>query len=133
MTYILTGFTQEMGFRVFSYEGTGADKVRMKFTVRADLSLIRLYGIRIQELPLMCLGILERRDEADTERALTFTEDDMGTHSKDCLAARDAAALKRKTPRRAPTTTAPRPPGEFQPSFNSEAATVPGKTFGQNW
>ena len=124
MTYILTGFTQHLGFRVFSYEGIGADKVRVRFTVRADIAVIRNYGIRIQELPLMCLAILERRDENDPEHALIFTEDEMALHSKDCLAARDAAALKRKAPRRAPATTVP---------LGSDAVPTPVKTFGQNW
>ena len=131
MQYTLTGFTQEMGFRVFSYEAMGADKIRLRFTVRADLSLIRNYGIRIQELPLMCLGILERRHDGDPERSMIFTEDDMGVHSRDTLAARDAAALKRKTPRRAPTTP-PRPPGEYN-TFGSTETPAPVKTFGQNW
>lgn len=54
MQYILTGFTQEMGFRVFAFERIGDDRLRTKFTVKADLALIRRYGIRLQDLPLMC-------------------------------------------------------------------------------
>jgi hypothetical protein len=95
MQFILTGFTQDMGFRVFAFEGTGEDRIRTKFTVRADLSLIRTYGIRLQELPLMCRGILERRPEGEEARALIFTEDEMSVFAKNNLAAKDAAALKR--------------------------------------
>ena len=135
--YILTGFTQEMGFRVFAYEGTGADKkIRIRFTVRADLALIRKYGIRIQELPLMCLEILERREACDEaaeialERALTFTEDQMSRHSQESIAARDAAALKRKAPRRQPARV-PGQPGEFNPY--GETTPSPLKPLAQNW
>lgn len=99
MQFILTGFTQENGFRVFAFEGSGDDRVRIRFTVRADLALIRRYGIRLQELALMCRGILERRNEADDLRTLTFTEEQMCLYAKNCSAARDAAQ-KRKPPRR---------------------------------
>jgi hypothetical protein len=95
MQFILTGFTQDMGFRVFAFEGTGEDRIRTKFTVRADLGLIRTYGIRLQELPLMCRGILERQPEGEETRALIFTENEMSVHAKNNLAAKDAAALKR--------------------------------------
>lgn len=56
MQYILSGFTQDMGFRVFRFEGVAVDRPRTRtvFTVRADLALIRRYGIQIQELPLLC-------------------------------------------------------------------------------
>jgi hypothetical protein len=56
MQFTLTGFTQDAGCRVFAYEGVGDDRVRIRFTVRADLALSRKYGIRLQELPLMCVG-----------------------------------------------------------------------------
>ena len=139
MQFTLTGFTQDAGSRVFAYEGTGEDRVRIKFTVRADLALSRKYGIRLQELPLMCLGILERSSETDeasgTEpngdpRAMTFTEDAMMRYSEDCLAARDAAALKRTSLRRqAPKASAA--PAEFNPY--GEVAPCPAKPYGQGW
>src|SRR5580704_13301942 len=103
MQYILTGFTQDSGFRVFAFERIGDDRLRAKFTVRADLSLIRRYGIRLQDLPLMCRGLLDRIVEGEEKRALIFTEDDMGIHAKNCQARDAAAAAKRKPPRRPPT------------------------------
>jgi hypothetical protein len=111
MQYILTGFSQDMGFRVFTFERIGDDRLRTKFTVKADLSLIRRYGIRLQELPLMCRGLLDRRDEGGEEgrdvskdlRSLIFTEDDMGVYAKNCTAVKEAAAQKRKPPRRPPS------------------------------
>lgn len=100
MQFILTGFTQDKEFRVFAFEGIATDRVRTTFTVRADLSLSRTYGIRLQELPLMCRGVLEHREEGEDRIALTFTEDAMRLHASNCVAARALAAQKKKAPRR---------------------------------
>jgi hypothetical protein len=100
MQFILTGFTQDREFRVFAFEGIGADRVRVAFTVRADLSLSRTYGIRLQELPLMCRAVLEHREEGEAESSMTFTEDAMRLHATNSSAARALAAQKKKAPRR---------------------------------
>src|SRR5258707_15868395 len=101
MQYILTGFTQDMGFRVFAFEGIGEDRMRTEYRVRTDLALIRKYSIRVQELPLLCRGILERRNEGEEQRSFTYTEADMSLYSDVC--ATQAAARKRKAPRRPPS------------------------------
>jgi hypothetical protein len=85
MQFILTGFTQDMGFRVFAFERMGEDRIRTKYAVRADLALIQRYGIRLQELPLLCRRLLERRDNGEKEGTLTFTEDEMSLYAKDWL------------------------------------------------
>ena len=103
MQYVLTGFTQDVGFRVFAFDGLGEDRVRTEYKVRADLALIRRYGIRVQELPLLCRGLLERRDPALEQRTFTYSEDDMAVHLGVC-AERDAAAQKKRAARRPPTT-----------------------------
>ncbi len=100
MQFILTGFKQDGDFRVFAFEGIAADRVRSPYTVRADLALSRTYGIRLQELPLMCRAILERREEGEQENALTFTEDAMRQHASNCVAARALAAQKKQLARR---------------------------------
>ena len=41
MQFVLTGFTQDLGCRVFAFEGIAVDRMRTPFTVRADLALIR--------------------------------------------------------------------------------------------
>lgn len=102
MQFILTGFTQDLGCRVFAFERVAVDRVRTVFTVRADLAMIRRYGIQIQELPLLCRGLLERSDEGCGTQALTFTEDEMRTCAVERAAAKDEAAKRRKTPRRTP-------------------------------
>lgn len=101
MQYILTGFTHDLGFRVFAFECIGEDRVRIAFSVRADLALARKYGIRTQELPLLCRSILEQRDGSDTDRIFTYTEAAMSLRADLCAV--EAAAQKRKPPRRPPS------------------------------
>ena len=98
MRFILTGFTQDVGFRVFAFDRVSEDRTRTACTVRADLALIRTYGIRVQELPLLCRGLLER-DEGEEVNSMTFTEAEMRLYMNERSAARDAAA-KKKPPRR---------------------------------
>lgn len=100
MLFVLKGFIPETGFRVFTFDGIAEDRTRTEFKVRTDLDLIRTYGIRVQELPLLCRGLLERRDEADTSHTLTFSEDEMRLHANSRTAEREAAEKRRA--RRAP-------------------------------
>jgi hypothetical protein len=102
MQFILSGFTQDLGFRVFRFEGVALDRPRTRtvFTVRADLALIRRYGIQIQELPLLCRSLLDGLGDGEETHALIFTEDRMRTWANDRAAAKDAAAQKRRPPRK---------------------------------
>lgn len=95
MQFVLTGFTQNSGFRVFAFEGIGEDRTRTKFTVQADLGLSLRYGIRLQELPLLCRALL---DEGGGIHTVTFTEDQMRACSEERALAREAAAAKKKRP-----------------------------------
>ena len=99
MQFVLVGFSSDLGFRVFSFEGIAEDRTRTRFAVRTDLALIRNYGIRVQELPILCRGLLERRDESQRERTLTFTAEEMRLHEVNCHAERDAAQRKRASRR----------------------------------
>jgi hypothetical protein len=96
MQFILTGFTEEMGFRVFAFERLGEDRLRTRCTVRADLALTRRYGIRLQELPLMCRGLLERGDDSGETPTMTLTEEEMRTCANERAAAKAGAAHKKK-------------------------------------
>lgn len=99
MHFVLTGFTHDLGFRVFAFARIGEDRVRTECTVRADLALARRYGIHIQELPLMCRALLDRRDESEQMRALTFTEEEMRVCADERVS-RQNAAKKRRPPQR---------------------------------
>lgn len=115
MLFVLKGFTPETGFRVFAFDGIAEDRTRTEFIVRTDLALIRTYGIRMQELPLLCRGLLERRDETNPTHTLTFTEEEMRLYANGRAAEREAAD-KRKA-RRAPV-----PP----PSNSAATQSAPG-------
>jgi hypothetical protein len=91
--FSLIGFSQDTGFRVFAFEGTAADRTRAAYTVRADLALTRKYGIRVQELPLLCRGLLERAGEGEQKSPAVFSEEEMRLHAT----ARNVAVLKRKS------------------------------------
>jgi hypothetical protein len=117
MQFILKGFIPETGFRVFTFEGIADDRTRTEFKVRTDLSLIRRYGIRVQDLPLLCRGLLERHGES--ERTLTFTEKEMSTHAANSRADREAA--ERRKSRHAP----PSPREWGRPAPSNEAMRTP--------
>lgn len=102
--FLLSGFSEQAGFRVFNFESVSATRERIPFTVQADLALARRYGIPLQELPLLCRSILDRLDEADAGRAFTYTEDEMCSRAI-TLAARRLAEHRRRNPGRpAPET-----------------------------
>ena len=95
MQFILTGFTQDMGFRVFAFEGVKADRTRAQYTVRADLGLVRKYGIRVQELPLLCRSLLDKCAEHEEKRTLIYSEDDMQLRARDSALARETVAMRK--------------------------------------
>lgn len=99
MQFLLTGFTHDRGFRVFLFEGISPDRIRAPFTVRADLALSRRYGIRLQDLPLICRSLLESMGEGEQQHAFTFTEDAMRLRANNMAAAQALATVK-KTPRK---------------------------------
>ena len=100
--YTLKGFSQAEEFRVFEFQGITVDLIRSVFTVRIDLALARKYGIRLQELPLLCRGVLDQCGDAGEKRAFTYTEAQMSTYAADVAERLEAAKYKR--PPRRPAT-----------------------------
>ena len=96
MRSILIGFTHDNGFRVFSFDRLGDDRLRIRCTVRADLGLIRAYGIQVQELPLLCRGLLDRCEEGPEIQSLIFAEGDMRECANEQAAVAEAVAKKRR-------------------------------------
>lgn len=100
MTFTLTGFTEGNGLRRFTFQCAGGDQSKNSVTVRADVELARKHDIRLQELPLICLRLLESLDRDGLGEAITLTEDHMISIQAE---ARNAAEKKtRKPPRRPP-------------------------------
>jgi len=100
MQNTLVGFTHDNGFRVFSFDQMGEDRVRTRCTVRADLALTRAHGIRVQELPLLCRGLLDRCEEGSKIQSFTFGEVDMRVCADERTAVREQAAKRKKPWRR---------------------------------
>jgi len=73
--FVLNGFSHVLGFRVFEFACLDKAQARTRYTVRADLTLVRKYGVHIQELPLLCRRLLDASEAP--EPALTLPEADM--------------------------------------------------------
>ena len=101
MEFVFTGFRQNNNFRHFAFEGIAEDRTRTQFVVGADLMLIRKYQITMQELPLICLRLLEA--SPDGPNTITFTEENMQAYATNRTLAREVLAAKRKPVRRPPT------------------------------
>lgn len=102
--FIVTGFRQNLQFRMFTFERVAGDYSRSAYTVSADTALVRKHGISVQELPLLCLQLLERAEQvesnpdpsSDDRREITFTEEDMLSYAKELASAREASKQRRK-------------------------------------
>lgn len=107
MQFTLAGFTHDAEYRAFAFDSSGEKSQRIRFTVRVDVALSRKHGIRLQELPSMCLAIVQRNgethdvlmDTSSADRTLNFTEEAMMQHSQECESARAAIVLKRSKSR----------------------------------
>jgi len=106
MQFMLTGFKQDISFRVFNFETSPVGAAKEQFTVRADLSLARRYGIQMQALPLLCWELLER-NENSVERSFIYSEEDMCRYARTCKEERAAIALKKQSARKTLTATQP--------------------------
>ena len=95
--FFLTGYTQAAGIRIYAFQGR-VDTSRMDYTVEVDLALIPGYGIRIQDLPLLCRELLQQQARPDEIRAI-FTEQRMRDHAEKLAAARQQAEHKKKQPK----------------------------------
>jgi hypothetical protein len=102
MEYVLTGFSQDKNIRWFAFDGISDERRRLKFMVGVDISLIRKYAISLQELPLLCLHLLEGQAAAGRAQQLTFTEADMAAYA-DRRTAAQLALEERKMHRKPPS------------------------------
>jgi hypothetical protein len=97
--FVLTGFKQDVEFRVFTFEAAPVGASKVEFSVKADLALARKYGIQMQALPLLCWGLLERNENVD-EHSFVYGEPEMCLYARTCKEERAAAALKKQSARR---------------------------------
>ena len=75
MSILLTGFKDLNGERRFSFDCVAKDRSRIAVTVGANMASARKHNIRIQELPLHCVRLIEALGNEEAAGALTLTED----------------------------------------------------------
>ena len=112
LQFFLTGFSQTAGIRIYAFQGR-LEAHRSDYTVEVDLALIPGYGIRIQELPLLCRELLQQGVQPDEAKAFVFTEQRMRSHAQVLSLSREDAEQKKKQSRRlgsADPATTYRPP-----------------------
>jgi hypothetical protein len=96
--FFLTGFSQAAGIRTYAFQGR-IDATRSDYTVEVDLALIPGFGIRIQDLPLLCRELLQQRTQPDEISALVLTEQRMRSHAEKLAIARQEAEHRKKQPK----------------------------------
>lgn len=96
MNFVFTGFRQANAVRQFAFDCVADDKTRTTITVGADLALARKHEILLQDLPLLCLRMLELKEHQASAATVTFTEANMIAVE----AAVKLAKAEKKAPRR---------------------------------
>jgi hypothetical protein len=97
--FVLKGFQHLKGFRVFAFDAIDSDRKRTQLTVRTDLAMSSRYGIPLQDLPMLCLRVLEQREQID-QKDFVFTEEDMCRYANGRALVREQALLRKKPGRR---------------------------------
>jgi len=97
MKLLYLGFRHETnGVRLYSFEEVVSNEIRKAFLVTADIALLTKHHVRIQEVPMMCLRLLEGSAEAQPQlEVVVLTEADMIAHVQ-AAEAEKAASKKRK-------------------------------------
>lgn len=97
MKLLYMGFAHETtGIRQYIFQGLISGGTRKGFSVTTDVALLTKHHIQIQEVPMMCLRLLESSAEAQPQLALfSLTEADMLSHISAKAAIKEQAASKR--------------------------------------
>jgi hypothetical protein len=77
MNFLLAGFKEGGGSRHYSFDCVASDRSRTTVIVGADMALARKHEIRLQELPLLCVRLLESLGDDGLRASITLTEDHM--------------------------------------------------------
>jgi hypothetical protein len=94
MVFALMGFTNELSLRRFTFELVGSGPPRTTVVVVADMALVRKYEIPLQELPLLCVRLLESWT-ADADSTAVLSEKEMIEHANRRREAKTLAEQKR--------------------------------------
>ena len=84
------------GIRQYNFQGLIPDGTRKGFFVTTDVALLTKHHIQIQEVPMMCLRLLEGAAEAQPQlEFFILTEADMLAHISAKAAIKEQATSKR--------------------------------------
>jgi hypothetical protein len=100
MEFSMTGFKQDRLVRRYTFKAPSANKTVRLFAVEMDVTLLRKYGISLQEIPLLCCRLLEKAALPEDQHVLTFSEELMREHAENRAAMERLARDKRKAHRR---------------------------------
>jgi hypothetical protein len=95
VVFALMRVTNEGSQRQFTFELAGSGPPRTTVVVVADMALVRKYEIPLQELPLLCLRMLDNRTSGADGTAI-FSEREMVEYSNRRREAKDLADRKRR-------------------------------------
>ena len=94
MVFALMGFKNELSVRRFTFELVGSGPPRTTMVIVADMALVRKYEIPLQELPLLCVRLLQSWT-ADADSTAVFSEKEMIEYANRRKEAKDLAERKR--------------------------------------
>ena len=94
MVFALMGFTNELSLRRFTFELVGSGPPRTTMVVVADMALVRKYEIPLQELPLLCVRLLQSWT-AGADSTAVLSEREMIEYANRRKEAKDLAEQKR--------------------------------------
>jgi hypothetical protein len=94
MAFALTGITNERSLRFFAFQLAGS-RPRTTVVVVADMALVRQYEIPLQELPLLCLRLLEN-GATSPDGTVIFPEREMIEFANRRREAKEFAEQKRR-------------------------------------
>lgn len=119
MRFLYLGFSQQASIRCYRFQGVAPREhlarpsPNVEFRLRADLELLALYQIRIQDGPTLCLQILNAGLAAPQDGAKPFATYAITREDVSAFASAQATKHESKTFRRRPR------PG-FKPSASSQ-------------
>jgi hypothetical protein len=100
MEFSMTGFREERLVRRYTFKVASSNRTFRHFAVDMDVTLLRKYGIPLQEIPLLCRRMLEKAELPEDKQVLTFSEELMREHHDNCAAVERLARDRRKAHRR---------------------------------
>jgi hypothetical protein len=103
MMYAFAGFSSQGAMRVFLFNPLPRTVNLHTRRILVDTGMARKYGIPLQELPRLCMALLDKDEHAADGGVTTYAEADMKHYQRARAEAVELAKMRRSfKPRRAP-------------------------------